>query len=348
MPPGFQPASYTFVSAGHGWVLGEAPCALPPCTSLLRTRDGGRSWVGVPAPRTPLVSDLRFSGPRTAGVSRVRFADDFDGWIFGPELWVTHDGGAHWTQRPVPGPSPSDSIVAALETNGSTVDAVVFSGVTDQTQAGPAQLYASTAGTDLWSPVEGVHAASSLVESLALHQTAGWLVLPTAAGDTYFVTSDAHDWRTVAFPCAQSSEAGQLGASSTADVVLVCAGTGAAGSQSKSAYASADGGRTFSRVGSLPLPGDLSAVAAASRTTAVVAAASGASYLYASFDDGRTWSEVLMDSQSGGAAWFDLGFTTTTQGEVIEGIPLSGDPQRPSRMLITHDGGHSWSTVTFR
>lgn len=101
-------------------------------------------------------------------------------------------------------------------------------------------------------------------------------------------------------------------------------------------------------VGTLPLAGDLGAVAAASRTTAVVAAASGASYLYATFDGGRTWSEVLTDNRSGGAGWFDLGCTTTTQCEAVEGFPFSGDPQRPSKMFIARDGGHSWLTVTFR
>jgi photosystem II stability/assembly factor-like uncharacterized protein len=79
----------------------------------------------------------------------------------------------------------------------------------------------------------------------------------------------------------------------------------------------------------------------------VVAAASGASYLDATFDAGRSWSEVLSDSQSGGLAWFDLGFTTATQGEVVEGQPRSAGAEPPSRMLITRDGGHRWSPVAF-
>ena len=92
VPSGFEPASYTFVSADQGWVLGTAPCALPPCTSLLRIRDGGRTWFGIPAPRTPLAIAVGFNGPLTSGVSTVRFADALRGWVFGPELWETQVG----------------------------------------------------------------------------------------------------------------------------------------------------------------------------------------------------------------------------------------------------------------
>src|SRR5439155_13711178 len=54
VPPGFLAASVTFVSPSNGWVLGSAPCASPPCTSIVRTTDGGHTWKGIPAPRAPL------------------------------------------------------------------------------------------------------------------------------------------------------------------------------------------------------------------------------------------------------------------------------------------------------
>ena len=352
VPPGFEPASYTFVSADDGWVLGTAPCALPPCTSLLRTRDEGRTWVGIPAPRTPLAIAVGFNGPLTSGVSTVRFADELHGWVFGPELWETQDGGGHWTQGPVPGPSPSDSVVAALETNGNAVDVVILSGISGQSAAGTARLYTASVGTELWSAVSGVRVTSAEVETLALHGQAGWLVLlPTSGtgpGTAYFFTQGGHAWEAGTLPCVQGSESGRLAVSSAADVLLVCADGAAAGSQAKTAYVSHDGGRTYARVGTPPFAGDFMAVAAASPSTAVIAAASGASYLDATFDGGRSWSEVLVDSQSGGEPWADLGFTTATHGEVIEGRPGSGPSQPASRMLITRDGGHTWSAISFR
>jgi hypothetical protein len=45
----------TFVSDDQGWALGTAPCSSNPCTSLVRTSDGGRSWVGIRPPVVGLV-----------------------------------------------------------------------------------------------------------------------------------------------------------------------------------------------------------------------------------------------------------------------------------------------------
>ena len=98
VPYGFRPVSMTFVSASEGWVLGIAPCTYKPCTSVARTTDGGAAWVGIPAPRFLLA---RWPGQR--GLSYLRFADPLDGFAFGSQLWVTHDGSATWHHVPLPG-----------------------------------------------------------------------------------------------------------------------------------------------------------------------------------------------------------------------------------------------------
>ena len=53
------------------------------------------------------------------GVSQLRFLDTHDGWAFGPQLWVTHDGGGHWTQEQTYGLRVTD-----LETAGDRAFAV--------------------------------------------------------------------------------------------------------------------------------------------------------------------------------------------------------------------------------
>jgi len=47
VPTGFVAWSVTFVSDRQAYALGDAPCHRPPCTSVVRTLDGGRSWRGV-------------------------------------------------------------------------------------------------------------------------------------------------------------------------------------------------------------------------------------------------------------------------------------------------------------
>jgi hypothetical protein len=74
VPRGFRAQSVTFVSPTMGWVLGTAPCAAAPCTSVLRTRDGGRTWSGIPAPRVRLGDGLP-----AEGASELRFADARNG-----------------------------------------------------------------------------------------------------------------------------------------------------------------------------------------------------------------------------------------------------------------------------
>src|SRR4051794_21631848 len=55
VPAGFNGYDLTWVSNDDGWALGTAPCDNRPCTSILRTTDGGKSWVGIPAPRAELI-----------------------------------------------------------------------------------------------------------------------------------------------------------------------------------------------------------------------------------------------------------------------------------------------------
>ena len=78
VPSGFDPVSFTAVSPSEYWLLGDAPCSNPVCTSIVRTTDGGSHFVGLPAPASPL---LEGQGSST-GINTLRFADDLDGYAF--------------------------------------------------------------------------------------------------------------------------------------------------------------------------------------------------------------------------------------------------------------------------
>jgi photosystem II stability/assembly factor-like uncharacterized protein len=56
--------------------------------------------------------------------------------------------------------------------------------------------------------------------------------------------------------------------------------------------------------------------------------------LEATFDGGFSWQRVRT---LGGGSFADLGFTTATQGVLIDAYHL----------YMTRDGGHTWSQITF-
>ncbi len=91
VPAGFAPSSFTAIGEQTWWLLGNAPCASAPCTSIVRTTNGGVSFVGIPAPRAPYDPP---GSSQTTGVWQLRFADAVDGFAYDTSLYVTHRGGS--------------------------------------------------------------------------------------------------------------------------------------------------------------------------------------------------------------------------------------------------------------
>ena len=92
----FKPAAASFISPGDGWVLGASGCSA--CAAVRKTADGGRTWTVLPSPR----GQLPFEHPRPGDVSDIAFADSRNGFLFGPALLVSHDGGRSWKREAYP------------------------------------------------------------------------------------------------------------------------------------------------------------------------------------------------------------------------------------------------------
>lgn len=332
VPVGFTPVSVTFVSLDTGWVLGTAPCTSPPCTSVVRTSDRGRTWVGIPAPRVDLAAD------HVRGVGTVRFADPDNGWIYGPELWATHDGGAHWSRSTLPGVAPNAQ-VSDLEASNGMVHAAVIDG-------GRVHIETSPVAADAWeiSPTTVSSGAGPVPKAqIVLQGSVGWLIEidRTVVGGARLNGGEWAPWKP---PCADIGGPATLAASTPSEMVVVFDEGLLTGVPQVRANRSTDGGTTFQADATpVPLGCCVADVASGHPGTAVVASTTGdgAAVLVATFDEGASWTTVYRapDRQ----AWDELGFTSAAQGVAIS----RESDKTTATLLMTLDGGHSWTPMAF-
>ena len=321
-PPGFAPQSVTFVSPTDGFTLGAAPCANGSCATLVATSDGGKTWHAVGQLSPSLVGD-------NPAITKVRFATSRDGWVFGPQLWSTHDGGKTWRQITEPQP------VKDVEAAGGVAYALVGD-----------QLLRTPVAADSWQLVRQVGQAATI----ALHGHAIWVARAGGPGSAKLLTSsDGAAWQTLADPCAKLGSDWALSAVApvtTTHVYLLCAGGAGAGSESKKVMFSTDAGQTANATATDPPRGGIAnGIAAASDSVVAVSASSGASEVYRSGDAGKTRQSPLQQGD-GGVGYFDVGFTTATQGVAVYGQASKTGVPAPE-LLMTHDAGATWTVVHF-
>jgi photosystem II stability/assembly factor-like uncharacterized protein len=335
VPKGFAATSVTFVSAQEAFVLGTAPCSQAPCTSIVRTLDRGGSWVGLPAPVVPLGTAEGTSGTAVWG---IRFADPEHGFVFGNGLYETTDGGEHWAKAT----GPQGSILSLEVVDGQ----VLALAAPCQAQSGCGQtgtLFRRALSGGSWQVVTQVSGPRVIATQAQ--------VAAVLSGTSVIVTTNGGlTYTTRATPCTHEGVALATSVAVTGPdgLALLCAGQGAMGSVEKTVYVSADLGATWTKGGPPALGGDPFAIAAATPTRLVVAAESGASWLYYSGDSASTWG-TAYEAGDGGQGWNDLGFTTTSDGVVVHGPAIQDGNAggRPGQLLFTSDGGATWQLVRF-
>ncbi|KWX01268.1 hypothetical protein TH66_01630 [Carbonactinospora thermoautotrophica] len=353
VPAGFVPVSVTALDPDTFWVLGTALCGHQSCTSLVRTRDGGRSFAALPAPAAPLAEIAYVPGPipgrpdtrkgrmvniggsgttTDVSVADVRFADPVNGWVYGGALFATHDGGATWTELPMPGP------VTRLEAGQGVAWAL--------TQTGPGvTLYQAGVTGDDWRPVPLPGGPLGSSADLAVVR------------DTAVVVADTGDGQARAFrvPPRGAPAAAPVSCRAGAQRVLSAAGDRlwlvCQDERGAQLARSTDGGRTFT-----PVPVPPGVLTPAPRTARlalppVVGALSGQAALLGSAgqltrttDGGATWPLLalpgLVSTGRDPAQWRYAGFTGPSVGFVVQSLP---------RQVLwrTTDGGRTWSKVAF-
>jgi hypothetical protein len=329
--------SVTFVSANTAFVLGTAPCRNPTCTVILRTRDRGATWRGLPAPTEAV------SAPLGRGLWGLRFADGQRGYAYGAGLWQTTDGGGSWRRATVPGAM----VVAFAAVNDRELVAVTAACRSSQHGcANKLSVYHRPIASGGWTRVAGT-GADQFEATIAVHGNsvlvlAGSRLLVSSNGGASFVARTQ--------PCHGSGSAFRNPVSVAADgphSYLLCVGQGFTGHTLKYLYRGGATGSRWTAIGRPPALGDGGALAAGSDTALVIATSSAISLLYHS-TDGQHW-HTARTQNDGGAGWTDLGFTTATDGVVIHG-PASrnrGSTGHPGQLLLTGDGGRTWQLARF-
>jgi len=334
VPAAFLPYSITSVGAGVTYLLGDAPCRAAPCTSVVRSTDGGRSWVGVPAPKAPLPrwQDGRLS-PRST-VRDLRFASTKNGWAYGGALYATHDAGGSWQAVDVGG------AVLDLATDGTTTYAVVATCDPQGYSCTNARLRSTPASRDHWQDVPGVTGGSTGQISLSGNQ--GVVLMTQISGEARLSVRSGSQWRPVTSPCP-SELSGATASASSRRLFAFCGG-GAAGSVYLRTYVSDDAGRSWHRQPGSPLQlanGTLLVTAAATSDLLLAASLSPdfPNPLARSGDGGRSWTDAGAPSLQGG--WRYVGASSASS--------LVALPGRPDGSVWTsRDGGLHWAAFRFR
>jgi hypothetical protein len=334
-PPGFEADSASFVTATTGFALGARGCSLTPCKALLeKTANGGKTWTKVPAPAVSLVQTFTET-PKTA-VDDVVFENANDGWLYGPGLWATTDGGAKWQKVTLAG-----DVIALAAADGE-----VFASVTQPTGGIlQAKLYESAVGSTKWTAVPKVAPVSAL--TVSGHSVwAGW------APNLWTSTNSGKTWTKLSFSCpAAYPSPSAVAAASPASVAVACSNQGdpQPGLSYKEVFVSGNGGKSFHAVsGKPPIAGEVVQLAMPTGKPSVITmtAASGASYFYQSVNGGKSWTtKTYFDA---GISFRDLAYVNGTTGYVIHFSGDIPDLAYGLGLMKTTNDGKTWTTITMK
>jgi photosystem II stability/assembly factor-like uncharacterized protein len=346
--------STSWISATQGWALAAQPCTAGTCARLARTTDGGRSWQVLPDPPAAIeqgTTDCTVN----ACVSQVSFASSAIGYLYGPALLMTTDGG--WTWQVQPGRQTGTLTIA-----GGQVYRGAF---TSDGCPGPCQpsLQVAPAGTADWrtiigqitEPDRGNFGQIAVSGPDLLVDMVGSIAGPVSANAVVYRSTDGGaTWAQLSSdPC---SGRGPGGAAEEDDLIGLASAPGGffAGlcyrraSLDSFVITSADGGATWQVTAAAPSGQALGLIAAASPATITVATvATGGNGIWTSrlqvtTDGGRHWDVAAADVQDlggGGDVPAGIGFEPALTGQWL------GDAHG---IWNTTDGGRHWTRTAFR
>jgi photosystem II stability/assembly factor-like uncharacterized protein len=315
----------SFTDAEHGWALGHR-CVGQTCTLVLRrTADGGTTWQVAHAPAQTFVDEPIVPGK----VTQVTFANDHDGYLYLPDLYVTHDAGAHW--RSVPASYATDVQVRdgwAWVLDYDTCMQMPCGAYVRRGRLGSATLTVGDGfGDDQNSPIDGFATLAVADADNA------FLVRATDDGGskTLLLATDdgGKHWTRRTSPCWDAQV--RVASATPGDLWVMCGDEGGVGNQPHRTTHSPDGGRTWHEQESTDGFGYLSVLVALSPTTGWRSDGHATGSIKWTADGGRTWRTARLPRDVGGDVTFsavdathafalfeDDAFVRTTDGTTWE------------------------------
>jgi photosystem II stability/assembly factor-like uncharacterized protein len=331
---------FSFPDALHGWAVGTASKGQTTYHILARTTDGGATWHYLP-----------FQDPSIAnavGTSwHILFADAQVGWLYGPHLYVTHDGGTTWA-APQSGPvSVGLPPLLALSVSGDSGWAVTaVQECTAPAGSCPPVLLVSSDGGRGWTvAAQQPRIVGRLAQMVRVSHDIGWILSwrHYAASDnsSLAVTHDSGvTWQTLTTPCPPvTSFEDRMAAIDDRTVWIVCGSQPGAGSQQMQLITSTDGGLQWSHHPNPRASGYVQSLALSGPTSGLVGwLAFARGPLYITSDGGRTWRPAnLVGTQLGQAG---SGVIEVTFADALHGWAATS-----TEIFRTSDGGLHWTGV---
>ena len=325
-----------FLNANEGWavILSGTDHAVETIHSL----DGGVTWSAAVKVASLIVAEG--NAPPHVG---IRFTSPRTGWVFGPGIYATSDGGQTWTE------TLAAASVSDLATYGDSAWAI--------TGCDPRVEPPCPTSLLVWAPsAGGWHAAphqppvTAAPMHLIRNSAARAFVVQMPEMDTRLMRTDdgGQSWTTLSVPCRGFGM--PVATLDGVHVWLVCPSQPGAGSQEKEVYTSVDGGSTWAerastdppgQIGTLTISGYAQWLALASATTGFLAMDRGD--LYRSTDGGATW---IASGISHGDGFFPaLNFVDANHGWAVAQIP-SMDMAGRVGLYRTVDAGASWTLAS--
>jgi photosystem II stability/assembly factor-like uncharacterized protein len=338
LTPGVE--SWTWVSNDHGWALVRAACGTEVCVGVQETVDGGHTWTALAAPAAldwRAQSDADTACADRPCLSSIRFANAQIGWLFGPALFHTGDGGHTWTR--IPSPTVADLEIA----NGVAMRITTA----DRDCGGGCSFHVDrqSVGTSTW---ERLAATVYAFPQLILQGRDAYSVdVPNwaGAGETRLAHSsdEGTTWTPIADPCPGPPQGFRTAAASAAPggvLVVLCVSID---STSVSIRVSTDHGQTFGprRAVSTSIPrAAFVPIAAGSSNTIAIAYWDQQRYgVVVTNDGGSTWRTTLDHTAASAAANLSpsIGFEDATTARASFNT---------ASIWTTRDRGQTWTPDT--